>query len=48
LLVGLLPDGRPIEMDGATACMMKKNEEGIWLWLVDNPFAAEDSGTDVI
>lgn len=35
------PDGNPIEMDGATTCMMKKNEEGIWLWLVDNPFAGQ-------
>lgn len=35
-----LPDGNPIEMDGATSCMMIKNENGIWLWLIDNPFAA--------
>jgi len=21
--------------------MMKKNEAGIWLWLVDNPFAGQ-------
>ncbi|MBS7255844.1 YybH family protein [Flavobacterium branchiicola] len=34
------PDGNPIEMNGATSCMMKKNDKGIWLWLVDNPFAA--------
>lgn len=36
-----MPDGNPVEMNGATSCMMKKNEEGIWLWLVDNPFAAD-------
>lgn len=35
------PDGSPIEMNGATTCMMKKNEAGIWLWLVDNPFAGQ-------
>jgi uncharacterized protein (TIGR02246 family) len=35
-----MPDGNPIEMNGATSCLMKKNEEGIWVWLVDNPFAA--------
>ncbi|PQA93981.1 hypothetical protein B0A69_10315 [Chryseobacterium shigense] len=35
------PDGNFIEMDGATTCMMKRNEEGIWLWLVDNPFAGQ-------
>lgn len=40
-LKAVMPDGKPIEMNGATTCMMKKNENGIWLWLVDNPFAAE-------
>jgi uncharacterized protein (TIGR02246 family) len=36
-----MPDGSPVEMKGATSCLMKKNAEGMWLWLVDNPFAAE-------
>ena len=40
-LNAIMPDGNPIEMNGATSCMMKKNEEGIWVWLVDNPFAAD-------
>ncbi|MES2575030.1 MAG: nuclear transport factor 2 family protein [Bacteroidota bacterium] len=40
-LKAVMPDGNPIEMNGATTCMMKKNENGIWLWLVDNPFAAQ-------
>ncbi|WP_233559749.1 nuclear transport factor 2 family protein [Taibaiella sp. KBW10] len=40
-LKAVLPDGNPIEMAGATTCMMKKSEAGIWLWLVDDPFAAE-------
>lgn len=35
------PDGNPIEMSGATSCLMQRNDNGIWLWLVDNPFAAE-------
>lgn len=39
MLKAFSPDGTPIEMKGATTCMMKKNQEGIWLWLVDNPFA---------
>lgn len=39
-LKAIMPDGNPVEMNGATSCMMKKNDEGIWLWLVDNPFAA--------
>jgi len=41
ILNGLTPDGKPIEITGATSCMMKRNENGIWLWLVDNPFAAD-------
>ena len=40
-LKATMPDGNSVEMKGATSCMMKKNNEGIWLWLVDNPFAAE-------
>lgn len=40
-LKATLPDGDPVEMNGATSCMMKKNNNGIWLWLVDNPFAAD-------
>ena len=40
-LKAIMPNGNPVEMNGATSCMMKKNDEGIWLWLVDNPFAAE-------
>ena len=39
-LAGKQPDGNPIEMKGSTACMMKRNKDGVWLWLVDNPFAA--------
>lgn len=40
-LKATMPDGNPVEMTGATSCMMKKNSNGIWLWLVDNPFAAD-------
>lgn len=40
-LKAIIPDGSLIEMSGATSCIMKKNDQGIWLWLVDNPFAAE-------
>jgi ketosteroid isomerase-like protein len=32
--------GNPIKMQGASAHIMRKNAEGVWLWLVDNPFAA--------
>lgn len=34
------PNGDLMEMEGVTACIMKRNIDGIWLWLVDNPFAA--------
>lgn len=37
-----MPNGDPVNMDGVTACILKRNHEGIWLWLVDNPFAAND------
>jgi ketosteroid isomerase-like protein len=40
-LSAVSPDGNPIALDGATTCMMKKNENGIWLWLVDDPFAGD-------
>lgn len=40
-LKATMPDGNPIEMSGVTSCIMKKNDGGIWLWLVDNPFAGE-------
>lgn len=33
------PDGKPMKMKGASANMMRKNADGHWLWLVDNPFA---------
>jgi ketosteroid isomerase-like protein len=33
------PQGNPIKMQGASAHIMRKNTDGVWLWLVDNPFA---------
>lgn len=41
-----LPNGNPIVMNGATACLLKKNEEGNWVWLVDNPFAGPFFGIE--
>lgn len=37
-----MPNGEAMEMQGITACLMKRNDEGMWLWMVDNPFAAND------
>lgn len=39
-MTGKAPDGHLIEMKGHTSCIMKRNENGEWLWLVDNPFGA--------
>lgn len=47
VLKAFTPDGNPIEMGGATACIMKKNKEGIWQWLVDNPFTAALVGINI-
>lgn len=37
-MTGTTPDGTVLSMSGHTSCLMKRNEAGIWLWLVDNPF----------
>jgi len=39
-MTGIAPDGHSIHMTGHTSCIMKRNEDGEWLWLVDNPFGA--------
>jgi len=39
-MTGKTPNGDLIKINGHTACLMKRNDEGIWLWLVDNPFGA--------
>lgn len=37
-MTGRTPDGHAISMSGHTTCLMKRNNAGIWSWLVDNPF----------
>ncbi|MFB9076167.1 hypothetical protein ACFFLS_05520 [Flavobacterium procerum] len=37
-----VPNGDPMQMEGVAACIMKRNNDGIRLWLIDNPFAAND------
>ncbi|WP_426480153.1 YybH family protein [Chryseobacterium sp. R2ACT005] len=39
-MTGIAPNGHSIHMTGHTSCIMKRNENGEWLWLVDNPFGA--------
>lgn len=34
-------EGDPLEFEGSTACLLKKDSIGNWLWLVDNPFASD-------
>jgi len=34
------PKDNPFKMKCASANLMRKSADGIWLWLVDNPFAA--------
>ena len=33
------PQGNSINIQRASAHIMRKNADGVWLWLVDNPFA---------
>lgn len=33
-------NGEPLEFEGTTACLLKKDNSGNWLWLVDIPFAS--------
>lgn len=39
-MIGKTPVGQLIKMNGHTTCLMKRNQEGVWLWLVDNPFGS--------
>ena len=34
-------NGDPLEMEGTTACILKRDSNGNWLWLIDNPFASD-------
>ncbi|SHF78609.1 YybH family protein [Pedobacter caeni] len=40
VMSGKTRDGHLIEMNGHTSCILKRNEAGIWLWLIDNPFGS--------
>lgn len=44
LVKAKLPNGEQMEMVGVTSCILKRSHDGIWLWLVDNPFAADVMG----
>ncbi|MBB6329662.1 uncharacterized protein (TIGR02246 family) [Chryseobacterium sediminis] len=39
-MTGIALDGHSIHMTGYTSSIMKRDEDGEWLWLVDNPFGS--------
>jgi len=39
-LNGIGPDGAPIEMNGSNSELVRRQPDGRWLFLVDNPFSA--------
>ena len=39
-LNGIGPDGAPIEMNGSNSEVVRRQPDGRWLFLVDNPFSA--------
>lgn len=34
------PDGEPVSMNGTAFEVMRRQADGTWLWLIDQPFAA--------
>ncbi|KKJ75838.1 hypothetical protein WH95_16220 [Kiloniella litopenaei] len=38
-LSGLAPDGSPIEQSGFSVVVLRKQPDGRWLMVIDNPFA---------
>jgi len=38
---GTGPNGKPMEMKGASVHLLRRNAEGYWMWLVDSPFTLE-------
>ncbi|MCX6621453.1 MAG: DUF4440 domain-containing protein, partial [Acidobacteria bacterium] len=39
-LNGTGPDGNPMEMSGANSEIARRQPDGRWLFLIDNPFSA--------
>lgn len=40
-LKATLPDGTPLNMTGISSDVMKKQKDGTWAYLVDNPYGAD-------
>lgn len=39
-LKGTDPDGKPVEMNGCGADVFRRQEDGSWLFVIDNPWGA--------
>lgn len=40
-LSGTGPDGKPLEMQGKTAEVLRRQPDGQWLYILDHPFGAD-------
>ena len=40
-LAGVGPDGNPVEMQGNSAEVVRRQTDGNWLYLIDHPFGAD-------
>lgn len=40
-LKAILPDGTPLNIKGTSSDVMKKQKDGTWAYLVDNPYGAD-------
>ena len=39
-LTGTGPDGEPVQMEGTTSDILRKQADGSWLYAIDNPWGA--------
>jgi uncharacterized protein (TIGR02246 family) len=39
-LVGTGPDGEPMQMEGTTSDVLRRQADGRWLFVIDNPWGA--------
>ena len=43
-LTGTAPDGNPFDMGGQTAVVLRRQPDGNWLEVIDNPFSLGEPG----
>ena len=41
VLEGTGPDGKPIKMEGQSAEVARRQPDGTWLFVIDNPFGLQ-------